>query len=257
MKKKKITVAVISAVSVLTIMLCFAPSFAKYITTQGRQSELDSDHFYFSSDYLRSDDTPVYEILGNSITFELRNYVDSLRINGTDITYEATSPAGTISTSTGTLKGGTGRSANVTLSYSFSDDEQQKEIFVSVTGTGDYTETLQATFIFIKPTSNLKYEIKDSVGNNYAELYIYAANADMTADLSWNTDELLIDETNDYVFGRVTNDSLLHTGTATTKSIVAGTKAKIVFFKKNISEDYTRVMTETEDGTIDMVSHSS
>ena len=76
----------------------------------------------------------------------------------------------------------------------------------------------------------------------------------MTADLSWNTDELLIDETNDYVFG---NDSLLHTGTATTKSIVAGTKAKIVFFKKNISEDYTRVMTESEDGTIDMVSHSS
>ena len=251
MKKKKITVAVISAVSVLTIMLCFAPSFAKYITTQGRQSELDSDHFYFSSDYLRSDDTPVYEILGNSITFELRNYVDSLRINGTDITYKATSTAGTISPSTGTLRGGTDTS-NVTLSYNFSDDEQQKEISVSVTGTGDYTETLQATFIFIKPTSNLKYEIKDSVGNNYAELYIYAANADMTADLSWNTDELLIDETNDYVFGRVTNDSLLHTGTATTKSIVAGTTAKIVFFKKNISEDYTRVMTESEDGTINV-----
>ena len=251
MKKKKITVAVISAVSVLAIILCFAPSFAKYITIQGRQSELDSDHFYFSSDYLRSDDTPVYEILGNSITFELRNYVDSLRINGTDITYKATSTAGTISPSTGTLRGGTDTS-NVTLSYNFSDDEQQKEIFVSVTGTGDYTETLQATFIFIKPTSNLKYEIKDSVGNNYAELYIYAANADMTADLSWNTDELLIDETNDYVFGRVTNDSLLHTGTATTKSIVAGTTAKIVFFKKNISEDYTRVMTESEDGTINV-----
>ena len=69
--------------------------------------------------------------------------------------------------------------------------------------------------------------------------------------------KLLIDETNDYVFARVTNDSLLHTGTATTKSIVAGTKAKIVFFKKNISEGYTRVMTESEDGTIDMVSHSS
>ena len=251
MKKKKIPVAVISAVSVLTIMLCFAPSFAKYITIQGRQSELDSDHFYFSSDYLRSDDTPVYEILGNSITFELRNYVDSLRINGTDITYKATSTAGTISPSTGTLRGGTDTS-NVTLSYNFSDDEQQKEISVSVTGTGDYTETLQATFIFIKPTSNLKYEIKDSVGNNYAELYIYAANADMTADLSWNTDELLIDETNDYVFGRVANDSLLHTGTATTKSIVAGTTAKIVFFKKNIREDYTRVMTESEDGTINV-----
>ena len=252
MKKKKITVAVISAVSVLAIILCFAPSFAKYITIQGRQSELDSDHFYFSSDYLRSDDTPVYEILGNSITFELRNYVDSLRINGTDITYEATSPAGTISTSTGTLKGGTGRSANVTLSYSFSDDELQKEISVSVTGTGDYTETLQATFIFIKPTSNLKYEIKDSVGSNYAVLYLYTGDADMTAELSWHTNKLLIDETNDYVFGRVTNDLALHTGTATTQNIVAGTTAKIVFFKKNLSEDYTCGITVSDDRTINL-----
>lgn len=251
MKKKKITVAVISAVSVLAIILCFAPSFAKYITTQGRQSELDSDHFYFSSDYLRSDDTPVYEILGNSITFELRNYVDSLRINGTDITYKATSTAGTISPSTGTLRGGTDTS-NVTLSYNFSDDEQQKEISVSVTGTGDYTETLQATFIFIKPTSNLKYEIKDSVGSNYAVLYLYTGDADMTAELSWHTDKLLIDETNDYVFGRVTNDLALHTGTATTQNIVAGTTAKIVFFKKNLSEDYTCGITVSDDRTVNL-----
>lgn len=252
MKKKKITVAVISAVSVLAIILCFAPSFAKYITTQGRQSELDSDHFYFSSDYLRSDDTPVYEILGNSITFEIRNYVDSLRINGTDITYEAMSTAGTISTSTGTLTGGTDTSANVTLSYSFSGDEQQKEISVSVTGTGDYTETLQAKFIFIRSTSTLQYYIEDSAGSNYATLYICAVEADTAAVLSWNTDKLLIDETNDYVFGRVTNDSSLHTGSATTRNIVAGAIAKIVFFKKNLSEDYTRVMTESEDGTINV-----
>ena len=252
MKKKKITVAVISAVSVLAIILCFAPSFAKYITTQGRQSELDSDHFYFSSDYLRSDDTPVYEILGNSITFVIRNYVDSLRINGTDITYEAMSTAGTISTSTGTLTGGTDSSANVTLSYSFSGDEQQKEISVSVTGTGDYTETLQAKFIFIRSTSTLQYYIEDSAGSNYATLYICAVEADTAAVLSWNTDKLLIDETNDYVFGRVTNDSSLHTGSAATRNIVAGAIAKIVFFKKNLSEDYTRVMTESEDGTINV-----
>ena len=76
--------------------------------------------------------------------------------------------------------------------------------------------------------------------------------ADTAAVLSWNTDKLLIDETNDYVFGRVTNDSSLHTGSAATRNIVAGAIAKIVFFKKNLSEDYTRVMTESEDGTIDI-----
>ena len=89
MKKKKITVTVISAVSALVIILCLAPSIAKYIMTQNRQSKLDSDHFYFSSDYLKPDETPVYEIFGSSVTFELRNYADSIRINGTDITYEA------------------------------------------------------------------------------------------------------------------------------------------------------------------------
>lgn len=252
MKKKKITVAIISVVSALAIILCFAPSLAKYITTQGKQSKLDSDHFYFSSDYLRSDDTPVYEIFGSSITFELRNYADGLRINGTDITYEATSTAGTISTSEGTLTGGTLGSANITLSYSFSGDEQQKEITVSVTGKGDYTETLQAKFIFIKPTSNLKYEIKDSVGSNYAELYIYAADEDKTAELSWNTDELLIDETNDYVFGRITNNPSPTQSTATTGNIGAGTAVKIVFFKKNLSADYTCGISESADGTINI-----
>lgn len=250
MKKKKITVAVISAVSALAILLCFVPSIAKYVTTQGRQSDLDSDHFYFASDYLKSDETPVYEIFGNSVTFALRNYADSFRINGTDITYEATSTAGTISTSTGTLTGGTLGSANVTLSYSFSGDEVQKEITVSVIGTGDYTRTLQAKFILIKPTSNLKYEIKDSVGSNYAELYIYASDEDKSAVLLWDTDELLIDETNDYVFGRITNNPSPAKSTATTETIGAGTAVKIVFFKKDISADHTCGMSESADGTI-------
>lgn len=252
MKKKKITVTVISAVSALVIILCLAPSIAKYIMTQNRQSKLDSDYFYFSSDYLKPDETPVYEIFGSSVTFELRNYADSIRINGTDITYEATSTAGTIGASTGTLTGGIRGSADLTLSYSFSGDELQKEITVSVVGTGDYTQTLQAKFIFIRPTSTLKYEIKDSAGSNYAELYIYTTDEDKTAVLLWNIDELLIDETNDYVFGRITNNPSPAKSTATTGNISAGTAAKIVFFKKNISADYTCGMAESVDGTINL-----
>ncbi len=252
MKRRIITIVLISVSLALAAALCIVPALARYITSQGMQSELDSDSFYFTSDYLRPDEVPVYKILGNSITFEVRNYADSLRINGTDITYTVASSAGTLSASAGTLTKGVQSSAGLTLTYSFPDGEPQKEITVSVIGTGDYTETLQAKFVFIKPTSNLKYEIKDSVGSNYAELYIYSADADMTADLLWNNDELLIDETNDYVFGSVTNDLLLHTGSATTKTIVTGTVAKIVFLKKNVSEDYTQLITVSDDGTIDL-----
>lgn len=252
MKKRTITVAGISAAVALTVALCLVFSIAKYITTQGRQSELVSDHFYFSSDYLRSDsdDLPVYEVFGNSVTFRLQNYVDSLRINGTDISYEATSSDGTLDPSTGTLEKGALRSSELTLTYSFQGDELQKDITVTVRGTGDYTGTLRAQFTFIKPTSNLKYEIKDSKGSNYAELYLYAADADMQAVLSWNTDELLIDETNDYIFDKVVNNLETKTGSATTKNIVVGTTVKIVFFKKNINEDYTRSITASGDGTI-------
>ena len=51
MKKKKITVAVISAISALILMLGIVPSLAKYVTEQGKQSTVVSDNFYFTSDY--------------------------------------------------------------------------------------------------------------------------------------------------------------------------------------------------------------
>lgn len=253
MKKKKITVLVISIAVALTVTLSLVPSIAKYITTQSMKTDLDSDHFYFSSDYLRSDETPVYEILGNSVTFDVRNYADSLRINGTDIIYTATSTDGsTVSTSTGTLTGGALSKSEITLSYSFQGDEQQKDITVTVRGTGTYTGTLQAKFIFIRPTDKLKYYIEDTSGSNYAVLYICATEANKAATLSWNIDELLIDETNDYIFDQVENNLETKTGSVTTKDITAGTTVKIVFFKMDLTKDYSKDITLSDDGTIKM-----
>ena len=45
MKKKKITVAVISAISALILMLGIVPSLARYVTEHGKQSEVVSDNF--------------------------------------------------------------------------------------------------------------------------------------------------------------------------------------------------------------------
>ena len=139
MKKKKMTVAVISAVLVLTAALCIVPALAKYITRQCKQSALVSDSFYFTSDYLRADETPEYTVIGDSVTFEIRNYADSLRINGSDIPYTVAADAGSLDRSGGTLTGGTVGSDSITLSHSFSGTEEQKEITVSVIGTGDYS----------------------------------------------------------------------------------------------------------------------
>lgn len=252
MKKNKITVAVISAALVLTSVLCIVPSLAKYITTQGRQSELDSESFYFTSDYLKSDETPVYKVSGESVTFGVRNYADSLRINQSDITYTLTADAGELNIPGGTLTGGTAGSDSITLSYVFSDAEEQKEITVSAISSEPYAEELRAKFILLRPDADLKYEIKDSAGSYYAELYIYTGNTEQTVTLFWDNAELLIDETNDYVFGSITNNPSPSKSTATTGNIGAGTAVKIVFFKKNISADYTCGITASDDGTINV-----
>ena len=245
MKKKKITVAVISAVSVLAIILCFAPSFAKYITTQGRQSKLDSDHFYFSSDYLSEDVLPEYKIYGDSVSFEIRNYIDSSRVNASDIVYTVTATDGTLSSNGGTLIGGTEKCAKITLTYS--GEEAEKEITVTVTSSSPYVKELKAKFVFTKPV--LRYEITDSVGSYFAELYIHTANEAKTV-VNWDKAELLIDETNDYVFGKLNADK-----NAASVDIPAHTTVKIAFFKNDITKDYSYALTKF-DGTITMPTSS-
>ena len=244
MKKKKITVAVISAVSVLAIILCFAPSFAKYITTQGRQSKLDSDHFYFSSDYLSEGVLPEYKIYGDSVAFEIRNYMDSFRVNDSDIAYTVSATDGTLSSEGGTLTGGTAGSDTITLTYS----GEEKEIIVTVTSSSRYVKELKAKFIFAE--SVMRYEITDSAGSYYAELYIHTANEAKTVTVNWDKAELLIDETNDYVFGKLNADK-----NAASVDIPAHTTVKIAFFKTDITKDYSYALTKF-DGTITMPTSS-
>ena len=246
MKKKKITVAVISAVSVLAIILCFAPSFAKYITTQGRQSELDSDHFYFTSDYLSESAIPEYKIYGSNVEFEIKNCIDSLRTNAADIEYTVSASDGTLSSGGGTLIGGTEKCAKITLTYS--GEEAEKEITVTVTSTSPYVKELKAKFIFAE--SATRYEIIDSAESYYAELYIHTANEAETVTVHWDKAELLIDETNDYVFGKLNADK-----NAATVTIPAHTTVKIAFFKNDITKDYSYALTKF-DGTITMPTSS-
>lgn len=231
MKKKKITVAVISAISALTLMLGIVPSLAKYVTEHGKQSEVVSDNFYFTSDYLSESAIPEYKICGDSVSFEIRNYIDSLRTNVEAIKYTVSaSDGGTLSSNGGTLIGGTENCAKIKLTYSGA--EVEKKITVTVTSSSPYVKELKAKFVFIKPV--LRYEITDSVGSYYAELYIHTANKAKTVTVNWDTEKLLIDETNDYVFGNLTADKK-----SASISIPAHTTVKIAFFKNDITKNYS------------------
>ena len=246
MKKKKITVAVISAVSVLILMLGIAPSLAKYVTEYGKQSEVVSDNFYFTSDYLSESAISEHKIYGDSVSFEIRNYIDSSRVNASDIVYTVTATDGTLSSNGGTLIGGTEKCAKITLTYS--GEEAEKEITVTVTSSSPYVKELKAKFVFTKPA--LRYEITDSVGSYYAELYIHTANEEKTVTVNWDKAVLLIDETNDFVFGNLTAEK-----NSASVSIPAHTTVKIAFFKTDITKDYSYALTKF-DGTITMPTSS-
>ena len=252
MKKKKITVAVISVVSFFALMLGIVPSLAKYVTEHGKQSEVVSDNFYFTSDYLSESAIPEYKICGDSVTFEIRNYIDSFRVNASDIVYTVSANVGTLTqggepTSGGTINRGTEKCAKIKLTYS--GEEVEKEITVTVRSSSPYVKELKAKFVFIKPV--LRYEITDSVGSYYAELYIHTANEAKEVTVKWDTAKLLIDETNDYVFGKLTADKK-----SASIIIPAHTTVKIAFFKNDITKNYSCGATRF-DGTIDMPSSST
>ena len=247
MKKKKITVAVISAISALILMLGIVPSLAKYVTEHGKQSKVVSDNFYFTSDYLSESAIPEYKIYGNNVEFEIKNCIDSLRTNVADIEYTVSATDGTLSSNGGTLIGGTEKCAKITLTYS--GEEAEKEITVSVTSSSPYVKELKAKFVFTKPA--LRYEITDSVGSYYAELYIHTANEEKTVTVNWDKAELLIDETNDYVI----RGNLIADKNAATVTIPAHTTVKIAFFKNDITKDYSYALTKF-DGTITMPTSS-
>ena len=246
MKKKKITVAVIFAISALTLMLGIVPSLAKYVTEHGKQSKVVSDNFYFTSDYLSESAIPEYKIYGNNVEFEIKNCIDSLRTNVADIEYTVSASDGTLSSNGGTLIGGIENCAKITLTYS--GEEAEKEITVTVTSSSPYVKELKAKFVFTKPV--LRYEITDSAGSYYAELYIHTANEAKTVTVNWDKAELLIDETNDFVFGKLNADK-----NSASVDIPAHTTVKIAFFKNDITKDYSYALTKF-DGTVTMPTSS-
>lgn len=240
MKKRIIAVIVSAALFVLSV-LCVVPALAKYSTEQGKQSEINSPEFYFTSDYLSESVLPEYKIYGGSVSFKIRNFIDSFRVSKENITYTVSASGGTLSSVGGTLTAETADSDIIKLTYS--GEEIEKEITVTVTSSSPYVKELKAKFVFTKPV--LRYEVTDSAGSYYAELYIHTANEAKTVTVHWDKAELLIDETNDYVI----RGNLTAGKNSASVDIPAHTTVKIAFFKNDITKDYSYALTKF-DGTI-------
>ena len=58
--RKRIVIAVVSALLLVMLLLCIVPSIAKYTASKGQQSEIYSENFYFTSDYLKENEKELH-----------------------------------------------------------------------------------------------------------------------------------------------------------------------------------------------------
>ena len=166
----------------IIFVICVSISlFAKYVINLQDTTIAKSTDLVFVSDYLTDDDNiPEYDIYSDSVSFKLKNNDDeNLYKNEKDISYSITTSAGTLSSSSGTLKKDSNDEDTIILT---SDSEQS--CIVEVTTTKPYSKTLRAKFNFVSVADNTGYKVTDK--GYYIVLDLYTGNnlEDITIDYS-------------------------------------------------------------------------
>lgn len=147
---KRIILPLLLILVSVAILATFSGVYAKYVKTLHKQQGLvTSQVMYFESDYLSAEGAE-YTISGESVTFELRNFPDSLRVSELEVDYEVSVTGGeTIkingqeaTTTTGTLAANEVQSVKVEISGL----QPGKTYTVTATGENGFVRTLSATF---------------------------------------------------------------------------------------------------------------
>ncbi len=104
---------------------------------------IEAYNFYFDSDYL-TEDGEVYmlSVDTKSVTFELRNFADSLRWSENDIEYTVSSTGGSLNITSGTLDKGEKSVVKITLEGLVNGGEYT----ITAKGSAGFEKTLSATF---------------------------------------------------------------------------------------------------------------
>lgn len=132
---------------------------AKYLVTTQKDGVVSSAAFYFESNLL-SEEGKTYTLNAGteSVSFQVRNYADELRISETEIAYTVTASGCTVENGSGTLSGDEKDGETVVLKGLTNGGTY----VVEVKGTGGYSKTLTATFVVRSvDTGFYKYLEKD------------------------------------------------------------------------------------------------
>ena len=228
-------------IAVIVLIAAAAVVFAKYIAQKTSSTSVASNEMYFTSDLL-SEKGSSYTLRSgtDSITVELRNYEDSLRWSGADISYTFTvkkqGSDGVLQTKTGTIARSSdeGSAASVTA-----DGLASGTYEVTATAESPFTKTLTGRFTIPAESSDIDYSISDSAGSAYVLLTVSSKNYSGDVKLDW--DKGLIPDSTQEAFSAVkTLQNGSYTAGSTTVAVKAYSSYTYRFFKEDITKDYSK-----------------
>lgn len=225
---------------IFVLIAALAVVFAKYVFLQSDTKETGSREMYFTSDFLSKDGSSYTLTPGtDSVTIELRNYVDSLRWSEKDIQYSYTV---TKQDSGETVKNGSG-----TISRS-ADQGSSSSVTITGLGTGSYeviatatapfTETLKGTFTIPSESAGIDYSVSDSGGSPYALLTVSTENYTGNVTLSWPAG-VIPDSTQEAFAEVTTRQSSGYAAGTVTVAVQPYSSYTYRFFKEDVTKDYS------------------
>lgn len=245
------------------ILIVLVPTFsvlAKYIYEKNYDSYFKSKHFYFYSDVLKREEK-TYNIdnwdgISYDLDIDIHNNLNDLVWTEYNIDYDVkvdcssniicnlTTPTSDTLTYDNTKSTTNKIKLNITSNASKMEEGETATIFVVATSKSKYQKKLSAKFILKVGNYGIKYSIEDSINRYYLTLQIYNATDSTTKKLALNFDpsKVGIDNTNSIVLNSldtsIRKDSQNRI-TGIDLEIGPSEEMIINFFKKNITEDYT------------------
>lgn len=266
MDRKKDNNKVIKALIFLVILLLLVPglfSLSKYVYNSVRDYYLETKGFYFNSDKL-SDNHSEMQIENNwsgaesyAITINLNSKKNDLLFCETDIDYEISYTCSSNITCTSTKESGTIEGTNsgglnedyfiLTINPSGGvglQNGEQAWVDVEVKSTSPYVKTLSGRMYVGVSSSDITYNIMDSVNSPYIKVNITnSLHQDEDVTLTFDPNVILLDMTNQFAINatnmeteQINNYNYVNSVTTTLGSLETTT---VTFYKVDPAQDYT------------------
>ena len=270
-KRAKIMNLIILLIA-LMIVVFFTPkliSTARYIYNAIHDNYLSSKDFYFSSDKLSLNHTE-YQITNNwsgaetyRVTINMSSKKNDMASTESDIDYDVAFTCSdniecTLSKSSGTIVGTNNGGVNedsftilinpkngVTLG-----NTEKAWVDVIATSTSPYSQEISGKLILEVGSSNIYYEITDSVNSPYLMVNIVNSSpVDEDVTLSYSPNNVLLDMTDKFYLNSTSNTveqlNSYNYLNSVTSNVASLSTTSIKFYKVNSSQNYTYSPSDT------------